>query len=109
MSTKYTPGPWYTATQNDALFVVAGKPPATSNDYPEHDADRVPVCRIIQGELAFNTSCTNARLIAAAPELLLVCKALLDWIKQSGNAEFISGEDMVSAEEAIAKAEGSNE
>lgn len=50
----------------------------------------------------------NARLIAAAPDLLEVCKAYLDW--DDCSEEFPGGECCwCTAQKAIAKAEGKDE
>jgi len=58
----FTPGPWFPATQNDALYVIAGEPPSANNDYQRHDANRTLIAATYGNE-------ANSRLIAAAPEL----------------------------------------
>jgi hypothetical protein len=37
---------FHVGAQNDALFITSGRPPASTNDYPDHDADRTCVARI---------------------------------------------------------------
>lgn len=65
--TSYTPGPWFAACQNDALYVIAGEAPSSNNDYPRHDADRTLIAATYGHE-------ANSRLIAAAPDLFEVLK-----------------------------------
>lgn len=36
--------------QNDAMFIIHGEAPASSNDYPRHDADRVAIARVFDDE-----------------------------------------------------------
>jgi len=44
--------PLYVGAQNDLVYIIAGKPPASNNDYPEHDAPRVRIARVYDGEHA---------------------------------------------------------
>jgi hypothetical protein len=77
----HTPGPWYVGAQNDMLFVIAGRAPSLDNDYPMHDADRTVIARVEDGDKSHSETDANARLIAAAPELLAAlkqCAELLD-------------------------------
>ena len=72
-SGPHTPGPWFVGAQNDALCVI-DKPPNPSNDYPRHDANVAAIAKVYNG----NAADANARLIAAAPDLLAALKRLRD-------------------------------
>lgn len=48
----------------------------------------------------------NARLIAAAPELLEACKILLSYMESPDSFESLAKQGMLIAREAISKAEG---
>lgn len=95
---KYTPGPWHINTAGsgdgkgniviDEIYVYA----------PESGADDVAVAADIADPLTGKPSEANARLIAAAPELLEALKDVMYW--DNGKPEW---ED---ARAAIAKAEG---
>lgn len=66
MDTEHTPGPWHYSVGDSVVFIRAGKSHAvcqtnTKNYYQKHDSE----------DLA------NARLIAAAPDLLEVCELLV--------------------------------
>lgn len=83
MNTKHTPGPWLTDEMmpgDQYRYVFAAKGPI--------------VCRVS----AFAAGEANARLIAAAPDLLAACKQIL----RMGYSDF---GDRLMLEEAIAKAE----
>jgi hypothetical protein len=44
---------WHLGVQNDALYIIEGEPPAASgNDYPNHEADRRAVARVLDEQLA---------------------------------------------------------
>lgn len=64
-----TPAPWYVGAQNDSLFIVAGRAPSPDNDYPFHGADRTAIAKV------YDEHRDDARLIAAAPDLLEALKA----------------------------------
>lgn len=74
---SHTPAPWFVGAQNDALYVIVGDPPSINNDYPRHDANREPIAKIYTGD-------ADARLIAAAPDLLLLVRALVEALKDAG-------------------------
>lgn len=88
METKHTPGPWI----NETYSVVASNTPVDGGDI------------ICEAPLIFDDSMrrwqANARLIAAAPELLDALKAIRDgW-------EHNLSEAMAQVNAAIAKVEG---
>lgn len=93
---KYTPGPWHVAERvddGDVLYTV--------------EADNLPVAYIYRKAERE----ANARLIAAAPELLEALEELLAWDLQMLPQEVSEGysgieEDIARAKAAIAKATG---
>ena len=93
MSAQHTPGPWkwdgtpwdYDA-ENEAPWVVT---------------DDVKEVRVLSGSIRCNKE--NARLIAAAPELLA---ALQLAVRQNGCDMLMTGEELRQCEVAIAKATG---
>ncbi len=94
MNAKHTPGPWET----DGTVVRA-----MGNDDFEVD--------LTENSTPFPTTDANARLIAAAPELLNACVRMMVGItkRDSHNCEWYEGIEVDGAEEAraaIAKAEG---
>lgn len=72
-TTKPTKGPWYVGAQNDAMFVI-DQPPRPSNDdiNPNHDVN--VLAKVYDGPHGE----ANARLIAAAPDLLAALKSCDD-------------------------------
>jgi hypothetical protein len=102
----HTPGPWHVGAQNDTLYVIAGKPPSLNNDYPVHDAGRVVIAKVYPKDEA------NARLIAAAPELLSALKSAKEHLEYCGygdkwEREYAEANKLEEKiDEAIAKAEG---
>jgi hypothetical protein len=123
---KHTPGPWYTGHTDyfgngcaDPLTVrpwhprvTGGRPIADCwprwNDDEQADADSPDRDRI-----AIEIGRANARLIAAAPDLLAACKAFVAWQndKKSPFTAFCDAGDAAykAATDAIAKAEGARQ
>lgn len=66
-ASKHTPGPWaaYNLARGRILKSWRVRGPAS------------PVCRISGGQSSGDAEVANARLIAAAPDLLAACNALL--------------------------------
>lgn len=85
---KHTPGPWHVSSNTAQDLVCAG--------------DEV-VADCTTGDLP-DISIANARLIAAAPELLEACKSLLPEGWDDGVMDHMPGVKI--ARLAIAKAEG---
>lgn len=68
MSEKHTPTPWFVGAQNDQAFIIAGRPPSKSNDYPMHDADRTAIAKVYDDDnAAFIVRAVNS--FAAAENL----------------------------------------
>lgn len=103
MSTKHTPGPWISA---EAISSVVGLPVVKSG--PEGgrlicnvNCAADPIHGKMPGDDAFNREAlSNARLIAAAPELLNALRPFVRHPKEWGLTE------IQAANRAIAKAEG---
>lgn len=90
---KHTPGPWKVGSvaKTAGITVWRGTPPI-NNDYAR-------ICRNVR-------NLEDARLIAAAPELLEACKEVEAWWLREGKENFVGapvGIFMLRA--AIAKAE----
>lgn len=95
MTNKHTPGPW----RSD--FLEQGNGPL-SGSFLVHDHDPM-------NPLAVAYSEENARLIAAAPELLKAlkdCEARLDLLVESGRYKMLDAVAAENARAAIAKATG---
>ena len=101
---KHTPGPWEYLTET----TYAG-------DYPYSVGHKVKIgneiltisCHGYGADKFFEEAAANARLIAAAPELLEACKDALAFVEEldrRGIAQEWSGEGALKA--AIEKAEG---
>ena len=98
METKRTPGPWIIETYS----VVASNTPVDGGDI------------ICEAPLIFEDSMrrwqANARLIAAAPELLAACSRAFNLIKESGFSSGLIEEEfdgtLNQLDAAIAKVEG---
>lgn len=74
MKTNHTPGPWKVEIMDD-IFIRAPKPT---------EGSRIGICSIISNGINqdFKTSIANAKLIAAAPEML----ELIQWISKVTNS-----------------------
>ena len=100
--TKHTPGPWMAATAISSVVglpVVAPKGRLICNVNHAHD----PMHGKVSGDDDFNREArANARLIAAAPELLQILKD----ITTAHRRDEPMGRDLDRAIELIAKAEG---
>lgn len=102
--TKHTPGPW-AAKVSDFLARVEA-------------ADGFNVCTVYYSddngeatELALSEQ-ANARLIAAAPELLRELKSAVFYIESFGGEvteNFAAGGNLAAVKQILAKAEGSEE
>jgi hypothetical protein len=86
MSTKHTPGPW--SDRNGRIFQTDREELTIANVGRAFDGDYSPA---------------NARLIAAAPDLL---EALQLAVRQNSHDMLMTGEELRKCEAAIAKATG---
>ena len=94
---KHTPGPW----ERCALHVAKGNI-VVASCYKDNDTS------VMQRPKGNGECLANARLIAAAPDLLEACKAVLLWAKTPGNhgGNPYCHEFVKLAVSAIKKAEG---
>jgi len=104
MTPKHTPGPWHKGSQPHNCKYIFSE---TGRMRLEEDGTTLyPVAQTID----FNgEGVANARLIAAAPELLEACKNLLwhfDPEHKTGRTTLRTDEVQGFTEQAIAKAEG---
>lgn len=98
MSTKHTPGPWVVRDDSDkAPFTFRVR---ADLSHRKHDASEESVC--ITGSEA------NARLIAAAPELLEALQSALVGLQGANKIQCLDDE-IEQVEKAIAKATGGEE
>lgn len=98
MKTKHTPGPWYIPT---IRANAQDKRPLWETVRSKHTEE--PICRIAQ-DVAHDAE-ANARLIAAAPELLAALRLLIEWYDgQHGDPGVLGSQSVEDARAAIAKA-----
>ena len=92
---KHTPGPWVTSATDDTVVIDATGREVAAIDGDYNDPDTWPQME------------ANARLIAAAPEMLRALKELYSIAVSEG----VVGDDttLPMAAAAIAKAEGRND
>jgi hypothetical protein len=100
---KHTPGPWVSAYRNAAAFDVSA--PATG------DARRGRIAEVVSaGGKDVPTMRANARLIAAAPDLLAALEFVLPLVVDEWGHYQVSGSNGMRAitmiRDAIAKAKG---
>ena len=106
-NTSYTPGPWYIQADpdragdhplHDNRFITSGGCQLGSPEWEEEKGNEI-ICKMTDS----SKQKQNARLIAAAPELLEACKAIL---KSDGGAYDLEPYQSKMLINAIAKAEG---
>ena len=96
MSTKHTPGPW-------KIVECSGTPPEMRIEY-QQDGGNWPLALMedvgtFENDEFNDVTRANARLIAAAPDLLVAAKQTIEVLKSMGH-------DALWLRLAIAKAEG---
>lgn len=102
--TAHTPGPWVIDRAialddgEELLYVQTPELRGTPGHDYRMEYGAMHICRV------YHDSEANARLIAAAPDLLAACKAIHGYLKP---LRFICGTpEYAAVEQAIAKAEG---
>ncbi len=95
MSGGHTPGPWMaTRSLHDSRVVIC----------TEH-GHRIDVASTYAGGCGVPVE-ANARLIAAAPELYMALKVIVDCMPKDGGMVRLDGDELAAARAAIAKATG---
>lgn len=90
---NHTPGPWeYRVDGNCVVIEGKGADYVAHTENPETAADRLDIA--------------NARLIAAAPDLLAACKKVMTTCGSPSDWNGETREFLLAIEAAIAKAEG---
>jgi hypothetical protein len=114
---KHTPGPWYVGAQNDALYVIDGPPSPGPYDGPI-PKDYGPEV-VAEPNWRLKECAANARLIAAAPDMLDALRATLgellcvrDYIDDASRGQLryrgasdlseMAGDDLTRLDEQIA-------
>jgi hypothetical protein len=101
---KHTKGPWNWTSELDERGKLTGKQIIYDNNdklgYRYRDIAHLPICKNSKEVRA------NARLIAAAPDLLDAAKAVMFARLPSLNFDLDGHPDMLALEAAIKKAEG---
>ncbi|CUJ58749.1 Uncharacterised protein [Achromobacter xylosoxidans] len=103
MTTKHTPGPWYLRTNRHPE--TDGRPWGWLDLHPPGSTEKAQPSGVRVTWTKGDRSEANARLIAAAPELL----EALEWAlraMEARNPLWAEGERFVAARAAIAKAKG---
>lgn len=95
MESKHTPGPWAVTKK----FEVG----PISNEDDQSNGMVIPVADVF-GENRKD----DARLIAAAPDLLKACSCALGWVTGNMDGDADLGDAIELIREAIAKAEGTS-
>lgn len=100
MSTKHTPSPWFVTYGASGAVYVASK------------AGSIGYQTIVEMHSKPATEARDARLIAAAPELLAAVKTMLTYIETYGGdvtLNFSSGGNLEHYKQLLAKAEGGDQ
>ena len=105
----YTPGPWKKANSNNSVWYDGPKHTQMTNDCSPALDRRVAICDM--PEFPSHDNEANARLIAAAPELLAALKDLIEQFNAYRNGWLGSWQDRIGlpgdmerAEVVVAKA-----
>ena len=100
MSAKHTPGPWLTDRRKAHTGQIATIHHCLNNDWIEIWTDKWAETGLGEGEQE-----ANARLIAAAPELLDALQCLVDLMPDPElDIDAVQREQVIKAKAAIAKA-----
>lgn len=108
----YTTGPWYVGAQNDGLFIIDQPPRPAPADHPA-DIPGVTIIGVVYDNVFDDAGASqgtaNARLIAAAPDLVEALKdtlRILDAVRLSAGLGKGQVERMDRARAALSKALG---
>lgn len=96
----HTPGPWYVGAMTDQLYIINEPPRPAPKDYENTTLKTIAIAKTFQVDGGFAAEEANARLIAAAPDLLEELKELVELF--SG----YQGMELKRAKAALARAQG---
>jgi hypothetical protein len=104
MTKKHTPGPWTQRAGQRFIIAAPMDIHIAPGEPPRHFDDAKEICEVRASPVraGIEESEANARLIAAAPELLAACRALVDVLNDDLDTEQCAAWD--TARDAIAKA-----
>ena len=101
---KHTPGPWHVGTMNDCLFIINQQPRPSHDEVNFEGSGFATVDNFeIIAKLDYPDADANARLIAAAPDLL---DALNRVMQEWNERKHLTLATRQAIDAAIAKAEG---
>lgn len=100
---KHTPGPWEARPwpRDEGKFQIWGSHPGSKGS-----TFRAWVASVRAGELSDETNEANARLIAAAPDMLKILKRIASSVDFNGTCHPLFDGMQKQMTDAIAKAEG---
>lgn len=105
----HTPGPWRAGSYQ---CVTPGKVPDSIAIWPQsayrerQDTPATPIALVSPLEKSNDIDFANARLMAAAPELLAACKAIMEVPEAVKSLANWGDQALIATRSAIAKAEG---
>ena len=103
MTTKHTPGPWQVSNDWSQFIKIEKKRDTRRLFYSNY----IELALVMAVDGRTDEAQANARLIAAAPDLLAACKMVLDAIlREDDLVVAFRGEDLEQIKRAIARAEG---
>jgi hypothetical protein len=103
MTTKHTPGPWTIEPHGATTALYADRDDGSHGFRGINLRHGLRLMNLDDGDSNFEA---NARLIAAAPELLEALKWILDYTESDGYADAIYGERWVKTKQLLARIDG---
>ena len=94
--TQHTPGPWYVGRHTTGLYI----------QFDHGPIKEATICAMNTPCMAYSNAANDARLIAAAPELLAACKTSLEKLKHGYADPKEISQHIATLEAVIAHAEG---
>lgn len=110
----YTTGPWYVGAQNDGLFIVDKPPRPAPADHPA-DIPGITIIGAVYDNVfdgaGASQGTANARLIAAAPDLVEALQDILDYSGGAASAledEYVMDRARAALSKALGEGQDSN-
>lgn len=99
---EHTKGPWKWSTKCD----TENRSLTGNEEYLDQHGEHIPIAYLHEGYRSEATKRANARLIAAAPDLLKACKNMIvQFVKYTPQLNHATCWEIIEAKAAIAKAE----